>query len=61
MLWVALKADTSTSLVTLCPAVILGPCLTKAHTKSSTVLVREAIFHNPMNACERHSKKCHSK
>ena len=29
---------------------MLGPVLTKAHTKASAVLVRECLFRNPMNA-----------
>ena len=36
--------------VALCPAVILGPCFTKAHTKSSAVLVREVMYNNAMNS-----------
>jgi nucleoside-diphosphate-sugar epimerase len=35
--------------VALCPAVVLGPCYTKAHTKASAVLVREVLYNNPMN------------
>jgi len=50
MLWSELQGDAACDLVSLCPAVVLGPCLTKAHTKTSTVLVREAMFHNPMNS-----------
>jgi len=49
MLWDELSGDVSCDLVCLCPGVILGPCLTKAHTKSSCVLIREALFHNPLN------------
>jgi len=31
------------------PTVVLGPCLTKQHTKSSAVLVREVLYRNSMN------------
>eukprot|EP00931_Biecheleriopsis_adriatica_P091226 TRINITY_DN65123_c0_g1_i1.p1 TRINITY_DN65123_c0_g1~~TRINITY_DN65123_c0_g1_i1.p1 ORF type:complete len:358 (-),score=38.70 TRINITY_DN65123_c0_g1_i1:193-1266(-) len=31
------------------PGVVLGPVFCKAHTKSSTVLVRELLYQNPMN------------
>lgn len=31
------------------PTVVLGPCLAKAHTKSSAVLVRECVYNNKMN------------
>lgn len=30
------------------PGVVLGPVLCKAHTKASTVLIREMLYHNPM-------------
>ena len=36
--------------VAINPTVVLGPVLTKAHTKASAVLVRECLFRNPMNA-----------
>jgi len=36
------------SLHVMQPGVVLGPVYTKAHTKSSTVLVREMLYHNPM-------------
>jgi nucleoside-diphosphate-sugar epimerase len=35
--------------VAIHPSVTLGPALTKAHTKSSTVLVREVLFGNKLN------------
>jgi len=31
------------------PGVVLGPVFCKAHTKASTVLVRELLYSNPMN------------
>lgn len=31
------------------PVVVLGPVLSKAHTKSSTSLIREIIYGNPLN------------
>eukprot|EP00933_Yihiella_yeosuensis_P036796 TRINITY_DN3059_c0_g1_i2.p1 TRINITY_DN3059_c0_g1~~TRINITY_DN3059_c0_g1_i2.p1 ORF type:complete len:358 (-),score=65.12 TRINITY_DN3059_c0_g1_i2:410-1483(-) len=31
------------------PGVSLGPVFCKAHTKASTVLVRELLYHNPLN------------
>lgn len=50
-LWGALEAEPATwDAVTLCPGVILGPCFTKAHTKSSAVLLRECIYGNPMQS-----------
>jgi len=45
-----LEKDASCDLISLCPAIVLGPCLAKAHTKSSCALVRECIYHNPMNS-----------
>jgi len=35
-------------LATINPGVTLGPCLTKAHTKASTVLLRELLYGNRM-------------
>merc|ERR1712217_932454 len=32
--------------VSICPGVNLGPCLTKAHTKASAVVVRQFVFGN---------------
>ena len=51
MLWrecASAEGGRAIELVTLCPGVILGPCLTKAHTKASTVLIREVIYGNAM-------------
>lgn len=42
-------ATTSLDAVAIHPSVTLGPALTKAHTKSSTVLVREVLYGNKMN------------
>lgn len=50
MLWDRIGQHPSCDLVSLCPAVVLGPCLTKAHTKTSCALVRECLYHNPMNS-----------
>jgi len=44
------EAKPSFDAVAVNPTVVLGPCLTKAHTKSSAVLVREVIYNNKMNA-----------
>eukprot|EP00746_Dinoflagellata_sp_MGD_P167658 gnl/MRDRNA2_/MRDRNA2_98474_c0_seq1.p1 gnl/MRDRNA2_/MRDRNA2_98474_c0~~gnl/MRDRNA2_/MRDRNA2_98474_c0_seq1.p1 ORF type:complete len:378 (+),score=55.14 gnl/MRDRNA2_/MRDRNA2_98474_c0_seq1:61-1134(+) len=33
--------------VTFNPGVVLGPCLCKAHTKASTVVVRQMLYGNP--------------
>lgn len=48
-LWSSLEAEAASfDLVSLCPGVVLGPCMTKAHTKSSAVLMREVVYNNPM-------------
>ena len=53
VLWDALgglgEATATMDAVAVHPSVTLGPALTKAHTKSSTVLVREVLFGNRMN------------
>ena len=50
-LWDSLEnGDASFDAVVICPSVTLGPPLCKAHTKASTVLVREHLFGNSMNA-----------
>jgi len=33
--------------VAINPAIVLGPCLTKAHTKASALFVRELLYGNP--------------
>ena len=42
-------AKPSFDAVAVNPTVVLGPCLCKAHTKSSAVLVREVLYGNTMN------------
>lgn len=54
-LWAAVDKDVSPppaplDVVTLCPAVVLGPCFCKAHTKSSAALLREVAYGNAMHA-----------
>lgn len=40
--------NSSIEVVVLNPSIVLGPCLCKAHTKSSTSLIRQVIYGNPM-------------
>ena len=48
--WASLKATPAPfDASVICPSVTLGPPLTKAHTKASTVLVRELLYNNTMN------------
>ena len=49
-LWASLEAEPAPfDAAVLCPSVVLGPPLTKQHTKSSTVFVREVLFGNSLN------------
>lgn len=51
VLWDAIGggAESGIDAVAIHPSVTLGPALAKAHTKSSTVLVREVLYGNKMN------------
>jgi len=40
--------------IAVLPGVMLGPCLTKAHTKSSAVIVRQYLFGNSQNEYHCH-------
>lgn len=41
-------------LVTILPGINLGPCMTKTHTKSSTVVVRQMLFGNSQPEYQGH-------